>query len=99
FDDVTEGEQLRAKIAFYLSLIQLDIEFDFGRHTRFLIIDSPGKEEGDSEYLKGLTEVLKDIERRFGEQLQIFIGTAERTLTGVIKEENETVYQPGKFIF
>ncbi len=51
FNDIAEGEQLRAKLAFYLSLIQLDIERNFGRHTRFLIIDSPGKEEADDKYL------------------------------------------------
>lgn len=87
FDDIAEGEQLRAKIAFYLSLIQLDIEYNFGRHPRLLIIDSPGKEEADSKYLEGLSSVLKSIEARFGTELQILIGTAERSLTNVVDHE------------
>lgn len=87
FEDIAEGEQLRAKLAFYLSLIQLDIEYNFGRHTRFLIIDSPGKEEGDKNYLQGLTNVLQGIESRFGTRLQILIGTAERNLQDVLTQQ------------
>lgn len=89
FDNIAEGEQLRAKIAFYLSLIQLDIEFNFGRHTRLLIIDSPGKEEADSKYLEGLSQVLSSIESRYSDNLQILIGTAERQLSGIIKNQKE----------
>ncbi len=90
FSHIAEGEQLRAKIAFYLSLIQLDIEFNFGRHTRILMIDSPGKEEGDANYIKGLSAVLKKIQDRFGDKLQILICTAERDLSGVVKNEYNT---------
>ncbi|PSK92221.1 hypothetical protein [Taibaiella chishuiensis] len=87
FENIAEGEQLRAKIALYLSLIQLDIEFNFGRHTRFLIIDSPAKEEADANYMAGLSLLLKTIEQRFGSQLQILIGTAERSLLGAVPQE------------
>jgi hypothetical protein len=89
FDNIAEGEQLRAKIAFYLSLIQLDIEFNFGRHTRLLIIDSPGKEEADKKYLEGLSLVLNSIESRYSDSLQILIGTAERQLSGILKNQKE----------
>jgi len=97
FDNIAEGEQLRVKIAFYLSLIQLDIEYNFGRHPRLLIIDSPGKEEGDANYLEGLSQVLKSINERFGSHLQILIGTAERRLSNVavnqfITPENSYVF-------
>ncbi|MEZ7498175.1 hypothetical protein QO200_05420 [Flavobacterium sp. Arc3] len=87
FNNIAEGEQLRAKIAFYLSLIQLDIEKNFGRHTRFLIIDSPSKEEADANFLNGLSSVLKSIEERYGDELQILIGTAERGLKDVVKKQ------------
>jgi hypothetical protein len=97
FEDIAEGEQLRAKLAFYLSLIQLDIEYNFGRHTRFLIIDSPGKEEGDRNYLQGLTTVLQGIESRFGKNLQILVGTAERSLENVI--EQQFVFPNDTFVF
>jgi hypothetical protein len=43
FNDLNEGEKLRVKLAFYLRLIQLDVEHNLGRHPRFLIFDSPGK--------------------------------------------------------
>lgn len=97
FNNIAEGEQLRAKIAFYLSLIQLDIEKNFGRHTRFLIIDSPGKEEADANFLKGLSSVLTSIEERYGEELQILIGTAERGLKDVVK--NQYITPKEQFVF
>lgn len=97
FNDIAEGEQLRAKLAFYLSLIQLDIERNFGRHTRFLIIDSPGKEEADEKYLSGLSRVLKSIQSRFGDNLQILIGTAERKLSNIV--DNELNTPEDEFIF
>jgi AAA domain len=97
FDKIAEGEQLRVKISLYLSLIQLDVKYNFGKHTRFLIIDSPSKEEGDSVYLEGLSTLLKGIENRFKGELQIFIGTAERKLSGIVT--NETILEHGEFLF
>lgn len=97
FEDIAEGEQLRAKIAFYLSLIQLDIENNFGRHTRFLILDSPAKEEADRDYMAGLSTILQTVDERFGENLQILIGTAERSLTDVVKSQYVTA--PAQFVF
>lgn len=76
FDKLNEGEQLRVKISFFLSLIQLDIEYKVGRHPRFLIIDSPGKEEVVKKDLAGLSEVFKSIDKSLGKELQILIGTA-----------------------
>ncbi len=97
FDNITEGEQLRTKIAFYLSLIQLDIEFNFGRHTRLLIIDSPTKEEGDETYVEGFSQLLKSIEDRYSDELQILIGTAERSLSGVV--QNEKLIPKSEYVF
>ena len=97
FNNIAEGEQLRVKISLYLSLIQLDVKYNFGKHTRFLIIDSPSKEEGDSIYLEGLSTLLKGIEDRFKDQLQILIGTAERKLSGIVA--NETILDEGKYLF
>ncbi len=97
FSQIAEGEQLRAKLAFYLSLIQLDIIHNYGRHARFLIIDSPGKEEGDESYLEGLTSLIKEIDERFGDQLQILIGTAERSLENTVSHQN--VFPANKFVF
>lgn len=97
FNDFSEGEQLRAKLAFYLSLIQMDIEFNLGRHTRLLMIDSPAKEEADNSYLEGLSQLLKSIEIRFGSELQILIATAERDLEGVVT--NQKIIPTGQYVF
>jgi hypothetical protein len=97
FSEIAEGEQLRAKLAFYLSLIQLDIEHNYGRHSRFLIIDSPGKEEGDKNYLEGLTKLIKELETRFGDKLQILIGTAERNLENTVTHQN--VFPADTYVF
>lgn len=97
FSGIAEGEKLRAKIALYLSLIQLDIEKNFGRHTRFLIIDSPAKEEADDNYINGISTLLKGIEERFGAELQILIGTAVRGLEGIV--EHEYITPKDQFVF
>ena len=97
FSEIAEGEQLRVKLAFYLSLIQLDIEKNHGRHTRFLIVDSPNKEEGDTAYLEGLKEVLNQIQTKYHDQLQIIVGTATREFSGIVK--NEKIYGKGEYLF
>jgi len=97
FDKIAEGEQLRVKISLYLSLIQLDVKYNFGKHTKFLIIDSPSKEEGDAVYLEGLSTLLKSIENRFSDKLQILIGTAQRKLSGIVK--NEKILGDAEYLF
>jgi hypothetical protein len=97
FDDIAEGEQLRVKLAFYLGLIQLDIAKNYGHHTRFLIIDSPNKEEGDTKYLEGLKEVLISINDRYKDELQIIIGTATRELKDIV--EHQFIYEKGEYVF
>lgn len=97
FEDIAEGEQLRVKLAFYLSIIQLDIQKNYGKHPRLLIIDSPAKEEGDNKYLEGLTAVLIDIEKRYADKLQILIGTAERNLSDIVK--SQFVYKVDQYVF
>lgn len=97
FEKISEGEQLRAKLAFYLSLIQLDIEYDMGKHTRFLMIDSPGREEAGKKYMEGLIYVLKDIEKRYQDKLQILIATADSRFENELK--NQFVYPEETYIF
>lgn len=97
FEDFVEGEQLRLKIAFYLSLIQLDVLENFGRHTRFLIIDSPTKEEADDEYLGGLVSELQTINEQFKDKLQILIGTANRSFENQF--ENQLIIPKGQYVF
>ena len=97
FEKISEGEQLRAKLAFYLSLIQLDIEYNMGKHTRFLMIDSPGKEEAGKKYMDGLISVLQDIETRYQGKLQILIATADSRFENILK--NQFVYPEETYIF
>lgn len=97
FGDISEGEQLRVKIAFYLSLIQMDITSNLSRHTRLLMIDSPAKEEADNKYLEGLSELLTSIEKRFGDELQILVATAERGLENVLSKQ--TIIPPDESVF
>lgn len=97
FKNLVEGEQLRAKISLYLSLIELDISEQLGKHSHFLIIDSPAKEEGDKYYLAGLISELQNIDKTMHEDLQILIGTAERDFENKFK--NQLIFEDGKFVF
>ena len=99
FDEISEGEQLRVKLAFYLSIIQCDIKYNAGKHPRLLIIDSPNKEEGDKVYTEGLKRLLKNIAEKYGNELQIIIGTACRELEGSVKSENAFIIPEGQYLF
>ncbi|WDO12384.1 hypothetical protein MH928_13755 [Flavobacterium sp. WW92] len=99
FNDLNEGEKLRVKIAFYLSLIQLDIEHSLGRHPRFLIFDSPGSEEMVPKHLQGLSDIFKSINDRFKDQLQIFVGSALREFAQITDEDRTFIKNEDEFIF
>lgn len=99
FDEISPGEQLRAKLGLYISLIEMDVEHQFGRHPRFIILDSPAKEEGDRRFVEGIATTLKFIQDNFGEQLQVFVGTAQRELTNSIDSERVEVRKENEFFF
>ncbi|MBO9585255.1 MAG: hypothetical protein J7574_13920 [Flavobacterium sp.] len=99
FNDLSEGEKLRAKLAFYLSLIQLDIEHSLGRHPRFLIFDSPGSEEMVPQHLKGLAEIFKNVNDRFENELQIFVGSALREFSEITDEKRTFKKNADEFVF
>ncbi|WP_297334593.1 hypothetical protein [Flavobacterium sp.] len=99
FSDLTEGEKLRVKLAFYLSLIQLDIEHNLGRHPRFLIFDSPGSEEMVPKHLQGLSDIFKSINDRFKDQLQIFVGSALRDFSNITDKEKTFIKKEDEFVF
>lgn len=87
FDDISSGEQLRAKLGLYISIIQLDVQYQYGRHPRFIILDSPAKEEGDPIFVEALTTTLNYIEKNMQQDLQVFVGTAVRTLAPTVPDE------------
>lgn len=99
FFELNEGEQLRVKLSFYISLILLDIEFKVGRHSRFVIIDSPGKEEVISKDLIALASTIRSINNEHSNNLQIFIGSALSELSEatsfdklIIKKNQEPIF-------
>jgi len=99
FSELTEGEKLRVKLAFYLSLIQLDIEHSLGRHPRFLIFDSPGGEEMIEQHLHGLSDFLKNVNQRHGKNLQIFVGSALRDFSQITETEKAIIKEKDEFVF
>lgn len=99
FKELSEGEQLRIKLALYLSIIELDIIFNHGRHPRFLILDAPMKEEADKFFVEGLVESLKKIENNYKKELQIFIGTAKYELSDVVSPEKIKLLEPDQYLF
>lgn len=99
FDELEPGEKLRVKLAFYLSLIQLDIEHNLGRHPRFLIFDSPGSEEMVPKHLHGLSDMFQSINERFRDRLQIFVGTALREFANITEPERTFIKGEEEFVF
>lgn len=99
FEDLVEGEKLRVKLAFYLSIIQLDIDHQLGRHPRFLIFDAPGSEEMIPLHLHGLIENFKSINTKFQDNLQIFIGSAIRDFSEVTDPSKSEIKEEEIFLF
>lgn len=99
FHELNEGEQLRAKIAFFVSLILLDIKYSVGRHPRLLIIDSPGKEEVISKDLVGLAGRFRGIEQSHERDLQIIIGTALHELKAASTSTKVDSRENGEAVF
>ncbi|HEY5591325.1 MAG TPA: hypothetical protein VIK55_09935 [Paludibacter sp.] len=99
FEDLVEGEKLRVKLAFYLAIIQLDIDHQLGRHPRFLIFDAPGSEEMIPSHLHGLVENFKTINRKFQDNLQIFIGSAVRDFSDITDPSKAEVKKVDEFLF
>lgn len=99
FDEITAGEKLRAKLGLYIALIELDVEHQLGRHPRFLVLDSPAREEGDHSYVEGLKTTLTYIQEHFGKDLQIFVGTAQRDLVVNIDPKQVEVKEQKEYFF
>ncbi|QOR65100.1 hypothetical protein IM538_14800 [Cytobacillus suaedae] len=99
FSDLNEGEQLRAKLAVVISLILLDVKYSVGKHPRLLIIDSPGKEEVISKDLISLAGIFKEINKEYGANLQIIIGTALNELKSATVKEKVLSKGQGEVVF
>lgn len=99
YSDITEGEQLRVKVALYLALVKLNSEHGVGNHPRFLIIDSPGKEEADDKYFDGLIEAFNTVEREFSDKIQILIGSADRRLSDIVPAAKQEIKNKQEVFF
>lgn len=99
FDKLSPGEQLRVKLGLYIALIDMDVQFQNGRHPRFIMLDSPAGEEADQDYLDGLKDTLAYIESALGSELQVFVGTAQRELQTAVTPEKADVRVRGEFFF
>ncbi len=99
FDEITTGEKLRAKLGLYIALIELDVEHQLGRHPRFLVLDSPAREEGDQVYIDGLKTTLAYIQDHFGDDLQVFVGTAQRELGAAIRADHVEIKAQKEYFF
>lgn len=99
FDEITAGEKLRAKLGLYIALIELDVEHQLGRHPRFLVLDSPAREEGDQVYVDGLKTTLAYIQGHFGNDLQVFVGTAQRELGSAINADQVEIKNQKEYFF
>lgn len=99
FDELSPGEQLRAKLGLFIALIDMDVQFQNGRHPRFIMVDSPAGEEADQAFLDGLKDTLAYIESAFGSELQVFVGTAQRELQTAVAPDKVEVRARGEFFF
>lgn len=99
FEEISPSEKLRAKLGLYISLIELDVVYQLGRHPRFIILDSPAGEEGDKFYVEGLNSTLSFIQKQFGEELQVFVGTAIRELASAVEESRAEIKAEHEFFF
>ncbi|WP_310391919.1 hypothetical protein [Hymenobacter sp.] len=99
FDELSPGEQLRAKLGLYIALIDMDVQFQNGRHPRFIMLDSPAGEEADQTFLEGLKETLAYIESALGKELQVFVGTAQRELQAAAVAEKVDVRRRSEYFF
>jgi len=99
FDELSPGEQLRAKLGLYIALIDMDVKFQNGRHPRFIMLDSPAGEEADQAFLEGLRDTLAYIESELGTELQVFVGTAQRELQDAVVPAKVDVRDRGQYFF
>lgn len=99
FKNFSDGEKLRINLAKFLSIIELDINLQIGQHPRFIVLDSPANAESDDEQISALRTTFKHIENKFGDKLQIFVGTAERELKDSVDPDKLELVEKKKYLF
>jgi len=83
FDEISPGEKVRFVLAFYLALAIATAEkLEYGAQPGLLLIDSPGKEEMVLSDFEAVVELLRRIEERHAESLQVIVATTVRAIAG-----------------
>lgn len=93
------GERLRVKLAFFLALAMLSREPKGARHPGLLLIDQPGAAEIVEEDFKGLAKILKELDREFEVDLQMFCFTSRAEFRAATRAKKIFGAQAGKYVF
>ena len=87
FDELSPGEKVRFVLAFYLALATGGKES--GLHPGLLLIDSPGKEEMVDKDFAVVVELLREIEDRYRDEIQILVASSIPAISGATDPEKQ----------
>jgi hypothetical protein len=76
YRQLSEGDQLRLKVAVVVALLQVGEERGLGHHPGLLIVDSPGAQEVGAAPLEEMLTALSEVTQE--QSLQVLVATARR---------------------
>ena len=98
YGQVTQGEQLRLKIATVIALIKHGYIEGIGRHPGFLLLDSPAAEEMPDGDLATMVSALLEVAQEA--PMQIIVATRNTgPLVDLLPEENRLVAEGDSFVW
>lgn len=98
YGQVTEGEQLRLKIATVIALIKHGYGEGIGRHPGFLLLDSPAAEEMPDGDLATMVAALLDVAKEA--PMQIIVATRSTgPLVELLPEEYRLIAEGDNFVW
>ncbi len=90
FDGLSPGERVRFTLAFYLALaIATAEDLEYGAHPGLLLIDSPGKEEMVLKDFAAVVELLRLIEDKHADKVQVIVATTVPAIRGATAAEKQ----------
>jgi hypothetical protein len=98
FKDLTDGEKLRLKIAFFIQLMLLS-KHTVGRHPKLLIIDSPGSSELIDKDFDEIISTFNMINKDHSEEIQILIASARDSILNATDSYKIEVRKGGETMF
>lgn len=93
------GERLRIKLAFHLSLLNLRIKENIGRHPCIIILDAPGSAEITDNFFEVIIEGFSDIANEFGDNVQILVASARQELANILDSDKVQVIPNRETLF